>query len=152
MGARLKSLKHNPAIKRGILLEPLVLKQVENIVVMKFKNSGLHLLPCWPIFGASPDGINEEFVVEIKCPSTTEAKKNYIKVDGNIAEKFNGQIQLQMLLTGRKKAFFCVAHSDFEKSRNVDVKQVMYDDKFVSNLIFRAQTFWKTYVFPNLMK
>lgn len=148
MEARLKTLKHNPAIKRGIILEPLVLKKVENLVGMKFKSSGLHLLPCWPIFGASPDGINEEFVVEIKCPSTTQAIKNYIKENGYISEKFNAQIQLQMLLTGRKKGYFCVAHSDFEKSGNVEVKLVMYDDTFVSDLLCRSQTFWRTYVFP----
>ncbi|KAJ8974210.1 hypothetical protein NQ317_000843 [Molorchus minor] len=64
-------LKDTVAMKRGRALEKHVLNVVQKKVGLKFKNSGLFLLPNCPILGASPDGISDNFVVEIKCPSKT---------------------------------------------------------------------------------
>ncbi len=79
-------------MERGKRLEGEVLKEVENKTKQKFKRSGLILHPSLPIFGASPDGINETSVVEIKCPYTAKSKKNYIKSSGALSDKCLAQI------------------------------------------------------------
>jgi len=72
---------------------------------MKFQSSGLFQSPCYPILGAYPDVINEQYVIEIKCPSSNETMKTYLRENGSLGSKCLAQIQLQMLLTGRKKGF-----------------------------------------------
>ena len=117
-----------------------------------FEKTGIHLLPCWPLFGASPDGMNKDFVVEIKCPISHETMKNYIAENGSLGSKYMAQIQLQMLMTGRNQGLFCVAHPDFETSGKVTIKMVKYDDAFLTNLMMKAQIFWKDFIFPVLIK
>lgn len=63
---------------RGRKLEE-VLKGVEKKLNVKFKRVGLQLKPRYPIFGASPDGITEDYVVEIKCPQSEKNICNYLK-------------------------------------------------------------------------
>lgn len=85
-----------------------VLNVLKKQIPCQFKNAGLHLSPKYPLFGASPDALSDEFVVEIKCPSTAKTVKNYIK-DDIINNKFKAQIQLQMHLFNKKRGIFCVA-------------------------------------------
>ena len=59
-------LRQSPAMERGIRLEQQVLAKVEALKQTKFQRCGLLLSPDFPFFGASPDGINEDCVVEIK--------------------------------------------------------------------------------------
>lgn len=53
------------AIKRGCTLEPEVLKEIAKTKNWKIKTSGLILNKNYPIFGASPDGITDQRVIEI---------------------------------------------------------------------------------------
>lgn len=62
-------------MERGKRLEGEVLKEVEKKTKQKFKRSGLILHPSLPIFGASPDGINETSVVEIKISIHRQVKE-----------------------------------------------------------------------------
>lgn len=39
-------------------------------------------MPYWPIFGAFPYAINDQFVLEVKYPSPPRIVKNYITSDG----------------------------------------------------------------------
>lgn len=150
MGARNRHIS-TPAMRRGIALEPEVLKVVSSLKKMKFLGSGLFLSPCYPIFGASPDGINDQYVIEIKCPSSTETMKSYLRENGSLGPKCLAQIQLQMLLTGRKKGLFCVALPDFEKTQKVQIVEVFYDAIFMNDLLNRATSFWKAAIFPKLL-
>uniref|UniRef100_A0A8D8X848 YqaJ viral recombinase domain-containing protein n=1 Tax=Cacopsylla melanoneura TaxID=428564 RepID=A0A8D8X848_9HEMI len=65
-------VKNNVAMERGIRLEKDVLKEVERKLRTKINRSGLILIPENPIFGASPDGISENAVFEVKCPVLRE--------------------------------------------------------------------------------
>lgn len=51
-------------MQRGRDLEPHVLKEVES-------NLNIKILPCsnWPVFGASPDGLTQDAIIEVKCPT-----------------------------------------------------------------------------------
>lgn len=117
---------------------------VEKKKKMQFRRCGLFLDPRFPIFGASPDAISDDFVVEIKCPVSPQSSLNYLNARGELTPKCKAQVQLQMKLSGRKKALFCVALPDFEKSKKVKIVTVLYDERFVSNHMEKAKTFWKS--------
>ncbi|XP_063372595.1 uncharacterized protein LOC134660737 [Cydia amplana] len=69
------------AMKRGKILEKRVLNKLRTDINKEIEECGFLIID--GIFGASPDGIGDDFVVEIKCPISDKTKKNYIK---------NGQI------------------------------------------------------------
>lgn len=84
------------AMLRGRKLEEEVLEGVEKKLNIKFKRVGLQLKPRYPIFGASPDGITEDYVVEIKCPQSEKNISNYLTKNKQITAKYKAQVQLQM--------------------------------------------------------
>ena len=68
-------LRDTKAMERGRVLEKQVLGELEK-KYGTFQSSGLLLSKVEPLIGASPDAINEDFVVEIKCPS----KEKHLKI------------------------------------------------------------------------
>ena len=52
---------------------------------------GLILNQNYPELGASPDGVSDKFVFDVKCPSTEDNVKNYY-CDGQFVKKFKAQI------------------------------------------------------------
>ncbi|XP_074097618.1 uncharacterized protein LOC141526482 [Cotesia typhae] len=114
-----QKLRNTKAMERGKELEATVLQQVEQKLKRKFQKCGLFLSQKHPYLGASPDAIDDEFVVEIKCPTSQKSFRTYIDTDNynKIAMKYFIQMQMQMLFTGRKKAMFIVADPTFEETR-----------------------------------
>ncbi|KAJ8915458.1 hypothetical protein NQ315_003221 [Exocentrus adspersus] len=112
-----RKVKQTKAMARGINLEKSVIVAVEEKLHMKLKPCGIILIKRYPIFGASPDAITDEFVVEIKCPTKEKTVTNYIK-NNQIVNKYKAQIHLQMLATEKKKGLFCVADPNFEVTGN----------------------------------
>jgi len=55
-----------------------VIRQVETLVGSKIKKSGLLIDKNFPILGASADGLGEDFVLEVKCPTTHSTFLNYV--------------------------------------------------------------------------
>lgn len=96
------------AMTRGSLLEASVLKEVEKKCNVKLSRCGLLILPEHSIIAASPDAICEDFIVEVKCPTSERAMSRYIKNDKEISAKYMAQIQMQMHLFRKPKALFCV--------------------------------------------
>lgn len=145
-GMTFKSL----AMERGQRLEI----EVRNLLRNEFpdiKECGLMLRFDLPIFGASPDGINDEYVFEIKCPMKKTTVTNYLK-NGIVQPKFMGQIQLQMLMSGRKKGVFCVASPDFEVTKKISKVFVDLDLNLCNDYIEKCKFFWFQYVFPKLIQ
>lgn len=140
------------AMKRGLLLESAVVKAVEKKVGRKIKQTGLILNRSYPEFGATPDGIADDCVIEIKCPSSNRSYHQYILKNGSISQKYNAQIQLQMFFLNMRKALFCVADPEFEKNNNVTILEVSYDSVFLNNLLEKARKFWKNVIFDRLLK
>ncbi|KAJ8684569.1 hypothetical protein QAD02_020361 [Eretmocerus hayati] len=146
----------SPAMKRGRELESEVLKLVGDVLMKKYNESavkkcGLLLNRQYPALGASPDGLTENAVIEIKCPTKEKTKKNYYDLDG-IRPKYKAQIQLQMLFAGKSKGYFCVADPKFEKNRHITIIIEKYDKEFTMKVIKVAMDFWDRAVFPHLMK
>ena len=147
-GAR--KLKSSRWMKRGLELESSVLKKVEKLHSITLQETGLWILSQFPVIGASPDGMNEEFVAEIKCPSSQKRVGEYITKEGCVAPKFMAQVQLQMFVTGRKKGLFCFADPDYERNGKVRVIPVFYDESFPSLILAPAICYWKKAIFPKL--
>ncbi|CAH0577783.1 unnamed protein product [Chrysodeixis includens] len=146
MGA---TLPDTAAMKRGRNLELSVRKTVSNKLKTKIISCGLYVCREYPMIAASPDGLLKDAVIEIKCPTKTKTKGSYIK-NGIITPKCMAQVQLQMFATGFKKCYFCIADSDYEKTKNVDITTVTYDSDYVNQLIEKLALFWKTNIYPIL--
>jgi hypothetical protein len=74
--------------------------------------------------GCSPDGlVGEEGLIEIKCPSD----KVYLEylLDGKVDPKYEWQMQMQMLITGRCYCHYVVYNPNFEKS--ISINTIVYD-------------------------
>ncbi|XP_047529697.1 uncharacterized protein LOC125065885 [Vanessa atalanta] len=76
------------AIKRGKKLEKDVIKEVSKLHSIKIVDTGLFLKNEWPMIGASPDGLTDDCVLEVKCPTkantfTTYCSKEYSRKVNN---------------------------------------------------------------------
>lgn len=111
---------------------------------------GLVLSTEYPMIAGSPDGICDDCIIEIKCLISAKTYKNYVK-NGQVTEKFNAQIQLQMYLTGMKSGFFCVADPEYFSNENVEIIIVPYNHEYVEKMICeKLVPFWKNNIYPLL--
>lgn len=122
------------AMKRGRILEDDVRKTVSVNLGKKIKICGLMISKNYPILAGSPDEICENSIIEIKCPMSEKTVKNYVN-NGKPTQKFYVQMQLQMLQTGHKKGYFCVADCNYSTNKKVDIMEIMYDEKYVSDFL-----------------
>ncbi|XP_050294325.1 uncharacterized protein LOC126734668 [Anthonomus grandis grandis] len=89
-------IKPNSAMLRGKTLEKEVVKCLKKELKTNFKHIGLQLNPKYPIFGASPDALCNEYCIEVKCPNSEKSLSTYLTKDKKITAKYNAQVQLQM--------------------------------------------------------
>jgi hypothetical protein len=143
------SIPDTSAMKRGRILENEVRKTVSNILGKKIKKCGLMLSKEYPMIAGSPDGICEDSIIEIKCPTSVKTYQNYVN-NGKPTEKFNTQMQMQMYLTGLQNGYFCVADSNYSTNKNVEIINVAFDDTYVSDFLKLLVGLWKENVYPLL--
>jgi hypothetical protein len=91
-------------MQRGIDLEPIAFAKFKEV------HSNLNVQNCsfftyGEYAGASPDGlVDEDAILEIKCP---KGKKFFrLVAEENIDKVYIAQMQMQMLASGRKRAYF----------------------------------------------
>ncbi|XP_053593874.1 uncharacterized protein LOC128667530 [Microplitis demolitor] len=142
-----QKLRNTKAMERGKQLEAMALRRVEQKLERKFKKCGLFLSEQYPHLGASPDSIDEEFVVEIKCPTSDKSFRTYIDTNNHdkVSIKYITQMQMQMLFTGRKKALFIVADPKFEEINNFKSIIIDYDSELIDKLLIDLNRFWKKF-------
>ncbi|XP_052867996.1 uncharacterized protein LOC128273962 [Anopheles cruzii] len=138
------------AMKRGTDLEGHVLVELQK-EFPSLRSIGLILDPNHPWMGASPDGISDDFVLEIKCPYTAKTRACYVDVS-KLSKKYFAQIQLQMHMTRKTKALLGVAALDFERTRNVTKVWIDYDKSYVEAIMAESYEFWSKAVFKALQK
>ncbi|CRK88162.1 CLUMA_CG001947, isoform A [Clunio marinus] len=139
------------AMMRGTVLEEYVFEEVKK-EFPQLQRSGLIMNQNTnPLFAASPDGLHDDFVLEIKCPSTQHTFEQYIDVN-KLSKKYFAQIQLQMFVTEKKKALLAVAHLDFEKTRELTKVWIPLDPDYIEEMIQQATEFYEKAIFPALKK
>lgn len=78
--------------------------------------------------------------------------KRYITSEKKVASKYMAQVQLQMHLSNKQRALFCVANYDFESSRKVSIINIQYDKQYCENLLEQCTQFWIKSIFPVVIK
>lgn len=93
-------------MERGIELEPLAFNKFSDLMDLEFikvENCGFFTL--LNDAGASPDGlVGSNAVLEIKCPKASTFFK--LVATNEVDQKYFYQMQMQMICTGREKAYF----------------------------------------------
>ncbi|KAJ8678419.1 hypothetical protein QAD02_014206 [Eretmocerus hayati] len=146
----------SPAMKRGRELEGQVIASLGEFLTQKYKESpvrkcGLILSKEYPVLGASPDGMINVAVIEIKCPAEEKTVRNYY--DGvKITNKYKAQIQLQMLFAQKSEGYFCIADPKFETNKKVTIIEGEFNKDFIMRVVTQAMEIWKSAVFPHSMK
>lgn len=138
------------ALQRGRILEGEVLKVVEATNKIKLNKCGLILSKEFPIFGASPDALGDDFIVEVKCPAKELTMKHYLTDSKEPTPKVMAQMQLQMHFAQKPAALYCVANYDFETSKKVIQSHVKYDEILCKELILKCTQFWSNAIFTKL--
>lgn len=139
------------AMMRGTVLEEFVFDEVKK-EYPALQRSGLIInAEVNPFFAASPDGIHDDFVLEIKCPGTPNTFVQYTNID-KLSKKYFAQIQLQMHVTGKTKALLAVASLDFETTRNITKIWIPYDEIYVEEMKEQALEFYEKAIFPALKR
>lgn len=141
--------KPTDAMKRGIALEKSVVKELEKVFKVHFNYVGIKLNPKYPIFGASPDAICDDYVVEIKCPQSERTISNYLTKDNKITAKYKAQVQLQMFMFGKGKCLFCVADPNFENNLKFTHVWEEFDEEYIIFLMDAAKCFWSENIFKH---
>ncbi|XP_057317954.1 uncharacterized protein LOC130662971 [Microplitis mediator] len=128
-----------------------VLDAISGRIDKPIDKAGLVLNKNYPVFFATPDGIGDNFVVEIKRPTSHIFIEKYYRED-QLTDAAKAEIQLQMLLSGKKTGYFCVVDPYFNTSRNIDIVQVEFDPDFINPIVDKARTYWIENCFPKIIK
>lgn len=147
MGSR--SFKGNKATKRGQRLEGAVFDKLKT-KYPKIGKCGILLNGNMPIFGASPDGLTGNEIFEIKCPMEEHTVANYVE-NGIVKNKVYFQMQLQMMMSNRKKAILVVADPKFEENGLITEFEVKFDEDKLKPILEKCTKFWKENIFSLLI-
>jgi putative phage-type endonuclease len=132
----------NAAMRRGLDLEPIALRQFE-------KETGIILFPCvgehengW--MGASFDGmtIEGDVILEIKCPGK---KDHQTALDGIIPTKYIAQLHHQMYVADVQLLYYY--SFDGDKGVIIEVKR---HDEFIEIMLEKEREFWDILKIMNL--
>jgi exodeoxyribonuclease (lambda-induced) len=101
-GAR-KDISHLPPIAYGVENEPKAIAQLEFMHDITVIQTGFYAFN--EVLGASPDGlVGDDAVVEVKCPYSLRSGGEFKSVFEQ--PHYMHQVQLEMLATGRDRAYF----------------------------------------------
>lgn len=128
----------------------LTLKQTEKLHNKPYKECGLLLSAPYPYLCGSPDGICEDYIVEIKAPKTTDEFEKYMQGKEIVGPKYMAQIQIQMFLANVSKALYCVLSPNFETSGSLHYVWVEANMPQVYSMISAVEDYWKNIVFPRI--
>lgn len=90
----------NAAMMRGTELEPVARAAYEAHTGHFVDQTGFVKHPDIEWFGASPDGLIQDGLIEIKCPNTTQ-HLDYL-MSKRVPSQYKNQMMAQMACTGRK--------------------------------------------------
>lgn len=103
-------------VREGRRQEPIALALAENLLDIKILDVGFDLHPTIAFFGASPDGICDDFLVEVKAQ--TGGRHSKTRLRGVIPEKYQFQMLLQLACwrhKGFKRVMFLSVDDSFPR-------------------------------------
>ena len=102
---------------------------------------GLHMVSEKPynFIGGTPDGIiDNEIVVEVKCPENPINHYRNYKTGAQLYEEYMYQIQGYMFITGMQKALFISFDPRFKLEMQLVTISVNRDEDMINNILDRA--------------
>ncbi|XP_037049362.1 uncharacterized protein LOC119083682 [Bradysia coprophila] len=129
-----------------------ILAEISKCYKTNIQHCGLLLDLAYPFFCATPDGLSDDLVVEIKMPSTQVEYAKYLVNNETIPPKYFAQIQMQMFLANRLKALYCVVAPDFAKSGAVEYINVDLNKTFIEPLFAKVEDVWNKLIFPIIQR
>ena len=132
----------NKAVQHGKKYESVAIAKYCKDYKTNVKSCGLFVSNEHPYLGATPDGICNDCVVEVKCPFSARNKKidsdtvKYID-NGTTNHDYHYQVQGQLLCTGLKKAKFIVFTTKDMKVLNID-----RDGAFINDMVRKLTAFY----------
>lgn len=117
----------NSAMKWGTLSEPYARSAYEAEKGVMVQEVGFIKHPTLEWAGASPDGLVNDGLIEIKCPTTTTHIKHLIA--GVVPEQYKNQMLWQMLCTGRKWCDFVSFDSRMPEELQLFIKRYTPTDE-----------------------
>lgn len=147
------NLDHVASISHGKNNEKVALDQLSKLIKLEIKKCGLFIDEKYPFLGATPDGITDEMVVEIKCPiapfkigldsAIQEGKMHFWRKD-----KKTGQIYVN-----KKSDWFMQAQGQMHIcKKDRCLLAVWYgENKIRTELITKDDKFWDEYMEPKLL-
>lgn len=120
------------AMQWGIEQEQFALRLYEKSCDVYVIPVGFVLHPTLDHAGASPDGLTEEAILEVKCPESS----TYLrwKLTPGVPEEHQDQMQWQMACTGRKKGTFIGYDPRQPEANRIFFRDLPRDDKRIAEL------------------
>lgn len=108
------NFRGNYYTQRGHILEEEAIEVYEAIHAVIVARVGFVINDKFPNAGCSPDGIDGDWLLEVKCFG--EKKHLSIRKAGDIPFKIMAQLQFNMMISGKKKARLILYNPDVENN------------------------------------
>lgn len=141
------NIDHVLSINHGKKYEKIALEQLSIIKNIKIENCGLFIDEKYPFLGATPDGVTNNMLIEIKCPvapfkigieeAIQQNKMHFYKKNKNGETVINQksdwffQVQGQLHICKKKQCLFGIWYGD----NKIKLELIEKDDKFWTDIM-----------------
>jgi putative phage-type endonuclease len=122
-----------PAMQWGIDQEQFALQMYEKACDTFIIPVGFVLHPKLNHAGASPDGLTDDAILEVKCPESSTYLRWKLEEDG-VPKEHQKQMQWQMACTGRNRGIFIAYDPRQPESNRIFFRDLMRDDTVIAAL------------------
>ena len=129
----------NADMQRGTEMEPVARAAYEAHTGTFVTQTGFWLHPEVPFFGASPDGLVEDGLIEIKCPRTPNHLR--YKSEGKVPTQYKRQMMCQLLCTGRKWVDFISFDNRVRDSKQLFIVRFEPKQSELDEMLEKVQAF-----------
>ena len=129
----------NADMERGTALEPIARAAYEAHTGTFVTQTGFWLHPEIKFFGASPDGLAGEGLIEIKCPRTSTHLR--YRSEGKVPTKYKRQMMCQLACTGRKWVDFVSFDDRVRESKRLFIVRYTPTEKEMADMLEKVTAF-----------
>ena len=129
----------NADMQRGTEMEPVARAAYEAHTGTFVTQTGFWLHPEIKFFGASPDGLAGDGLIEIKCPRTSTHLR--YKSEGKVPTQYKRQMICQLLCTGRKWVDFISFDNRVRDSKQLFIVRFEPKQSELDEMLEKVQAF-----------
>ena len=129
----------NADMQRGTEKEPIARAAYEAHTGTFVTQTGFWLHPEIPFFGASPDGLAGDGLIEIKCPRTSTHLR--YRSENKVPTQYKRQMICQLLCTGRKWVDFVSFDDRVRESKQLFIVRFEPKQADLDEMLEKVQSF-----------